>query len=42
MEKALQTIIDNKPAKKGKLLNQWKVLLKTKSFTKHSEEVDFS
>ncbi len=41
MEKALQTMIDNMPEKTGKSLNEWKVVLKTKSFTKHSEGVNF-
>ena len=41
MEKALQTMIDNMPEKTGKSLNDWKKLLKTKSFTKHSEAVNF-
>lgn len=41
MEKALQTMIDNMPEKTGKSLNEWKLVLKTKSFTKHSEGVNF-
>lgn len=41
MEKALQTMIDNMPAKTGKSLDQWKALLKTKTFAKHSEAVNF-
>jgi len=41
MEKALQTMIDNMPEKTGKSLNEWKAVLKTKSFTKHSESVNF-
>ena len=41
MDKALQTMIDNMPEKTGKSLEQWKSLLKTKSFTKHSEAVNF-
>lgn len=41
MEKALQTMIDNMPEKTGKSLTEWKLLLKTKSFTKHSEAVNF-
>jgi len=41
MEKALQTMIDNMPAKTGKSLDEWKSLLKTKSFAKHSEGVKF-
>lgn len=41
MEKALQTMIDNMPEKTGKSLAEWKSLLNTKSFTKHSEAVNF-
>ena len=41
MDKALQTMIDNMPEKTGKALNEWKSLLKTKSFSKHSEAVRF-
>jgi predicted transport protein len=41
MEKALQTMIDNMPEKTGKSLNEWKKILKTKSFVKHSEAVNF-
>ncbi|WP_047416368.1 DUF4287 domain-containing protein [Cellulophaga sp. Hel_I_12] len=41
MEKALQTMIDNMPEKTGKSLNEWKKILKTKSFKKHSEAVNF-
>ncbi len=41
MDKALQTMIDNMPEKTGKSLTEWKLLLKTKSFTKHSEAVNF-
>ena len=41
MEKATQTMIDNMPAKTGKSLVEWKVLLKTKPFIKHSEAVNF-
>ncbi len=41
MDKALKTMIDNMPEKTGKFLNEWKQLLKTKSFTKHSEAVRF-
>lgn len=41
MEKALQTMIDNMPEKTGKSLDQWKKLLNTKSFQKHSEAVNF-
>ena len=41
MDKALQTMIDNMPEKTGKSLNEWKTVLKTKSFSKHSEAVNF-
>ena len=41
MEKALQTMIDNMPEKTGKSLSQWKKVLITKSFSKHSEAVNF-
>jgi len=34
-------MIDNMPEKTGKSLNEWKSILKTKSFTKHSEAVNF-
>ena len=41
MNKALQTLIDNMPEKTGKSLEEWKVLLKKKTFAKHSEAVNF-
>lgn len=41
MDKALQTMITNMPEKTGKSLEQWKTLLKSKSFSKHSEAVNF-
>lgn len=41
MDKALQTMIDNMPAKTGKSLSEWKLELKTKQFAKHSEAVKF-
>lgn len=41
MDKALQTMINNMPEKTGKSLDQWKALLKTKTFSKHSEAVNF-
>lgn len=41
MDKALQTMIDNMPEKTGKSLDEWKALLKEKSFNKHSEGVKF-
>jgi len=41
MEKALQTMVNNMPEKTGKYLQEWKILLKAKSFAKHSEAVNF-
>lgn len=41
MEPALKTMIDNMPEKTGKSLEEWKEILKTKSFDKHSEGVNF-
>jgi len=41
MDRALKTMIDNMPEKTGKSLAQWKSLLKTKAFTKHTEAVNF-
>ena len=41
MDKALQTMISNMPEKTGKSLDEWKSLLKTMSFTKHSEAVNY-
>ena len=41
MDKALQTMINNMPEKTGKSLEEWKVILKAKSFFKHSEGVKF-
>ena len=41
MDKALLTMIDNMPSKTGKYLDEWKALLKKKSFSKHSEAVNF-
>ena len=41
MDKALQTMINNMPEKTGKSLEEWKSLLKTKSFAKHSEAVKY-
>lgn len=41
MDKALQTMIDNMPEKTGKSLEEWKKLLKAKTFTKHSEAVKY-
>jgi len=41
MEKALETMINNMPEKTGKSLNEWKSILKSKTFIKHSEAVNF-
>ena len=41
MDKALKTMIDNMPEKTGKSLDEWKTILKEKSFAKHSEGVKF-
>ena len=41
MDKALQTMIENMPAKTGKSFSEWKALLNKKSFSKHSESVNF-
>jgi len=41
MEKALQTMIDNMPAKTGKSLDEWKGILKEKAFAKFSEGVSY-
>jgi len=41
MDKALQTMIDNMPEKTGKSLVQWKEILNEKSFSKHSEGVNY-
>lgn len=41
MDKVLQTMISNMPEKTGKSLEDWKVILNEKSFTKHSEGVRF-
>jgi hypothetical protein len=41
MYKALQTMIDNMPEKTGKSLDQWKKILKGKSFEKHGEAMTF-
>jgi len=41
MDKALQTMIDNMPEKTGKSLAEWKSILKLKSFTKHTEAVNY-
>ena len=41
MDKALQTMINNMPEKTGKSLDEWKNILKEKSFSKHLEAVKF-
>ena len=41
MSDALQTMINNMPEKTGKSLDEWKKILKTKAFAKHSEGVNF-
>jgi len=41
MDPALKTMIENMPEKTGKSLDQWKKILKTKSFKKHSEGVKY-
>ena len=41
MDKALQTMINNMPEKTGKSLDEWKLILKEKAFSKHSEGVNF-
>jgi predicted transport protein len=41
MEAALQTMINNMPEKTGRSLEEWKKLLKTKSFAKHTDAVKF-
>ncbi|MCK0132589.1 DUF4287 domain-containing protein [Flavobacteriaceae bacterium F08102] len=41
MDSTLQTMITNMPDKTGRSLDKWKQLLKTKTFTKHSEAVKF-
>lgn len=41
MDQALKTMIANMPEKTGKSLNEWKEILKAKSFDKHSEGVKY-
>jgi hypothetical protein len=41
MNKALQTMIANMPSKTGKSLEEWKALLKERSFEKHGEAMKF-
>lgn len=41
MDKALETMINNMPEKTGKSLTEWLKILKSTSFAKHSEAVNF-
>ena len=41
MDPFLQKMIDNMPEKTGKSLKEWKSVLATQSFAKHSEAVNF-
>ncbi|MDX1332758.1 MAG: DUF4287 domain-containing protein [Robiginitalea sp.] len=41
MDSALKTMIDNMPDKTGKSLAEWKTLLTSKAFEKHSQAVNF-
>jgi hypothetical protein len=41
MDKVLQTMIDNMPEKTGRSLGEWKNILKSQSFSKHSETVNY-
>lgn len=41
MDQALQTMIANMAEKTGKTLEEWKALLKKKTFNKHSEGVNY-
>ncbi len=41
MDKALQTMISNMPEKTGKSLEEWKKILKAKSFEKHGAAMKF-
>jgi len=41
MNTALQTMIANMPEKTGKSLEEWKVILRTKGFNKHSDAVNY-
>lgn len=41
MDQALKTMIDNMPEKTGKSLDEWKIILKEKSFEKHTEGVKY-
>ncbi|NAS11105.1 DUF4287 domain-containing protein [Poritiphilus flavus] len=41
MDKARQTMIANMPEKTGKSLEEWKKILRQKSFSKHSDAMNF-
>lgn len=41
MDSQLKTMIENMPEKTGKSLKEWKEILHRKSFSKHSEAVNF-
>jgi len=41
MDKALETMINNMPEKTGKSLNEWKLILEEKLFSKHSKGVEY-
>ena len=41
MNEALKTMIDNMPEKTGRSLEEWKKILRSKHFVKHSEAVKF-
>ena len=41
MDEALKTMIENMPEKTGKSLGEWKLVLREKSFAKHSEGVKY-
>lgn len=41
MDQALKTMIDNMPSKTGKSLQEWKEVLSKKSFSKHTEAVNY-
>ena len=41
MNEALKTMISNMPDKTGKSLPEWKAILKTTDFSRHSEAVNF-
>ncbi|MCR9133384.1 MAG: DUF4287 domain-containing protein [bacterium] len=41
MDQQLQTMINNMPEKTGKSLDEWKSILKEKSFAKHGEALNY-